>query len=103
MYDIFDNGDSECSDGSEGFYTDVPTYVAAMNKHDKNTYVADSYLDCIEKKVRGKPYYVRLGCSTTSTQALAVNLYEDSSCSTLSTLGSITELDVSDLEVRLFK
>jgi len=99
VYDIFDNGDSECSDGSEGFYTDVPTYVAAMNKHDKNTYVADSYLDCIEKKVRGKPYYVRLGCSTTSTQALAVNLYEDSSCSTLSTLGSITELDVSDLEI----
>jgi hypothetical protein len=102
------------------YYTEVRTFVSAWiaqtksvqqqqqgnyyktNNNNHRSYTAESYLECTPQQVNGGgTMYVRLGCSSTSTQALAVNLYIDSSCTTLSSMGSVTGLDVtSDLEVR---
>lgn len=63
------------------------------------------YIYCTPYVIENVQYYFQLGCADGTTQALAVNIYEDDTCTKRSTVDGMDDstLDVSAISVRRMK
>lgn len=96
-FDMYEKSYKHCSDTPMGTYL-VPVSIfvnAYLNQLDNNAAdsgveyevpeVAAAYAQCgMGPKINGYQYYYQVGCSDTNPLALAVNIYEDDTCTTLS-------------------
>lgn len=92
VFSVFEHGYKQCSDEPMGTYvTDVPTFVYAymqqklQNQQDlgNDDYVTPEsveYTACTRKVVDNVEYFVQLGCSDSTSQALSLNIYKDNTC-----------------------
>ena len=92
MYAMYEQSSNHCTDTPIGTYVTSATNFAnayleqaADNAADagQDDYVypdAAAYLECTATQINGVDYYLQLGCSDESTQALAVNIYTDAQC-----------------------
>lgn len=60
------------------------------------------YAYCTPMEIQNKMYYFQMGCADGESQALAVNIYEDNTCTTRSYIDGYDDanIDVSELQVR---
>lgn len=110
-YDMYEKSMNHCSDKAMGTYlTPVSTFVNAyLNQLTTNAAdegdadyevpeVAAMYAQCGQgPQVNGVQYYYEVGCSDSNPLALAVNIYEDNTCTTPST--TVDGYDDSNLQV----
>jgi hypothetical protein len=104
----------QCTDEPLGtYFVSVPTFVSGymydlkQQMQDKgmgDDYTAPSvatYIDCTPFVINNQQFYLQLGCADKTTQALAVNIYTDSSCTQRSVVNGYDDstIDVSAIEV----
>lgn len=96
-FDMYEKSYKHCSDTPMGTYL-VPVSIfvnAYLNQLTNNAAdegvdyqvpeVAAAYAQCgMGPKINGYQYYYQVGCSDSNPLALAVNIYEDDTCTTLS-------------------
>ena len=113
VWSMFSKSYNQCSDEPMGTYiTPVPTFVAAyINQLDSNNqdqgyddYVAPdaaTYIDCTQVVIQNKEYYLQLGCTDGTSQSISVNIYQDNTCETRSTVDGYDDsnIDVSEIKV----
>lgn len=103
----------QCQDEPLGTYiSPVPTFVGAY-LDDMASEMADigqdfeypavsQYVSCSPFVIENVEYYFQLGCADGTTQALAVNIYKDNTCTQRSTVdGGLDDsnIDVSEIQV----
>jgi len=113
MFSVFEDGYKQCSDQPSGTYiTPVPYFVdayldqVALIEEDKGNEdyerpESSMYTACIQTKIQNNMYYVQVGCSDLDTQQLSVNIYEENTCETKSTIEGMDDanIDISDIEI----
>jgi len=59
------------------------------------------YAYCTAMEIQNKMYYFQMGCADGESQGLAVNIYEDNTCTTRSYVEGYDDanIDVSELQV----
>jgi len=111
-FDMYEKSYKHCSDSPMGTYlTPVSTFVNAyLNQLTTNAAdegyedyevpeVAAAYAQCGQgPQVNGVQYYYQVGCSDTNPLALAINIYEDNTCTTPS---EVDGYDDSNLQIDL--
>jgi hypothetical protein len=103
----------QCSDDPMGTYVaPVPYFmngwlqeiVMEMSDqgYDYQVPSAAQFIGCTPYQFNGQQYYFQLGCADGTTQALAVNIYSDNTCTTRSLVDGYDDsnIDVSALQVR---
>jgi hypothetical protein len=103
----------QCQDEPLGTYiAPVPTFVGAY-LDDMASEMADvgqdyeypavsQYVYCSPFVIENVEYYFQLGCADGTTQALAVNIYKDNTCTQRSTVEGgwdDSNIDVSEIQV----
>jgi len=60
------------------------------------------YIECTPFVIENVQYYFQVGCADGTSQALAVNIYEDNACTTRSVVDGFDDsnIDVSSIQVR---
>jgi hypothetical protein len=104
----------QCSDDPMGTYVaPVPYFmngwlqeiVMEMSDqgYDYQVPSAAQFIACTPYQFNGQQYYFQLGCADGTTQALAVNIYSDNTCTTRSLVDGYDDsnIDVSALQVRV--
>jgi hypothetical protein len=114
VFTVHEHGYKQCSDDPVGTYiTPVPNFLEGYLKYytqiqqdkgyeDYELPDAATYTYCTRTVVNNQEYYLQMGCSDSSSQALAVNIYSDNTCTTRSTAdGSHDDanIDVSEIQV----
>ena len=113
VFSVFEHGYKQCSDDPLGTYiTPVPNFVTGFLSYQDqinedqgyDDYVAPDvaqYTECTRMVIQNEEYWLRLGCTDGTTQALAVNIYTDNTCTTRSTVDGYDDsnIDTSELEV----
>jgi hypothetical protein len=63
---------------------------------------AAQYVSCIPYETNRGYYYMQLGCADSTTQAIAVNIYQDNQCTKRSVVDGYDDanIDVSAIQVR---
>ena len=63
---------------------------------------AAQYAYCTQKVVNGEEYWLQMGCSDSTSQSIAVNIYTDNTCTTRSKVQGYDDanVDVSEIQVR---
>jgi hypothetical protein len=99
VYSVFDNNAKQCSNDPIGtYYEPVPTFLAGymQQKYEDSIdqgidYEAPEviqYAYCVGFYINQVMYYLQVGCAddtTTTSSALAINIYNDKSCTIKST------------------
>lgn len=106
----------QCADDPMGTYiAPVPYFMngylqeIAMEMNDQGYEYqvpsAAQFIACTPYQFNGQQYYFQLGCADGTTQALAVNIYSDNTCTTRSLVDGYDDsnIDVSSLQVRSFR
>jgi hypothetical protein len=62
---------------------------------------AANYAYCTRMAINGEEYWYQLGCSDGTSQAIAVNIYSDNTCTTRSSVDGYDDanVDVSEIQV----
>eukprot|EP00568_Trieres_chinensis_P002281 CAMPEP_0183294066 /NCGR_PEP_ID=MMETSP0160_2-20130417/2531_1 /TAXON_ID=2839 ORGANISM="Odontella Sinensis, Strain Grunow 1884" /NCGR_SAMPLE_ID=MMETSP0160_2 /ASSEMBLY_ACC=CAM_ASM_000250 /LENGTH=368 /DNA_ID=CAMNT_0025455299 /DNA_START=41 /DNA_END=1147 /DNA_ORIENTATION=+ len=114
-FSVYQDGNAEndvCADRPIGTYVvPVPYFVESyLSQVSANAYDAGedyeepevaSYTQCTETVIGDDVYWVQLGCSDSSSKALAVNIYSDNGCETQDVVDGWDDsnIDVSGLEI----
>ncbi len=66
---------------------------------------AANYAYCTRTVKNNQEYWIQLGCSDATSQAIAVNIYSDNTCTTRSSVGGSDDanVDVSGIQVSYFQ
>lgn len=117
MFSVFDQENKQqCTDQAMGTYiAPVPNFMQgyletlqeASEDQGYDDWVAPdaaAYIDCVAFATNSQQYYLQLGCADGTSQALAVNIYLDNTCTQRATVDGYDDanIDVSALKVRLF-
>jgi hypothetical protein len=62
------------------------------------------YTECYRQVIQNKEYWLQVGCTDGTSQALSVNIYQDNTCTTRSTVNGFDDsnIDVSQLQVSMY-
>jgi hypothetical protein len=107
MYSIYEKSYNHCADTPMGTYvTEVQNFVNgyleqmeanAADSGEEYTYPdAADYVNCTYAQVNNKGYYLQLGCNAKSPSGMAVNVFNDASCT------SPVSIDTSSLPNDLY-
>jgi hypothetical protein len=112
VFSIYQNGYKQCSDTAVGTYVTPVAYFMQGYLSQKASDAEDQGLEyelpsaaqyayCTPFMSNQVYYYFQLGCSDVSTQEVAVNIYEDSTCTRRSAVEGIDDanVDVSEIQV----
>jgi len=114
VFSVHEHGYKQCSDDPVGTYiTPVPNFLEGYLKYysqiqqdkgydDYELPDAANYAYCTRTVKNGNEYWLQMGCSDQSSQALAVNIYSDNTCTTRSSVDGSDDanIDVSEIQVR---
>jgi len=113
LFQVFENGYNHCTDTALGTYiTSVPEYMQgylAQKEQDTEDQGYEyeepevaQYAYCTPFEIENQMFYFQLGCADDSTEKLAVNIYEDNTCTTRSAVDGYDDsnIDVSAVQVR---
>jgi hypothetical protein len=113
IFSIYENGYKQCSDTALGTYvTPVPSFMQGyLNQKAQDTEdqgmefewpSAAQYAYCTPFMSNQVYYYFQLGCSDSSNQEIAVNIYDDNTCTKRSAVEGLDDanIDVSAIQVR---
>ena len=113
VFQMFENGYHHCTDSPTGTYiTSVPQFALgylAQKEQDTEDQGYEwaapdvaQYAYCTPYEIENKMYYMQLGCADGSVEQLAVNIYEDDTCTKKSKIDGFDDanIDVSDIQVR---
>ena len=61
------------------------------------------YTECYRQVIQNKEYWLQVGCTDGTSQSLSVNIYQDNTCTTRSTVNGFDDsnIDVSQLQVSM--
>jgi hypothetical protein len=113
VFSIFTYGYNQCSDEPMGTYiAPVPSFLGGYLNYylqiqqDKgyDDYVspdAAQYLSCTRQVIQNQEYWLQMGCADGTSQAVAVNVYSDNTCTTRSKVDGYDDanIDVSGVQV----
>lgn len=111
---MFQNGYNHCTDEALG------TYIAPVNEYMQG-YITQKaqdtedqgydfeepevaqYVFCTPFEIENKIFYFQLGCADGRTDKIAVNIYEDSACTTRSIVDGFDDsnVDISAIQVSI--
>jgi hypothetical protein len=113
VFSIYENGYKQCSDRALGTYvTPVSSFMQgylnqkAQDAEDQGMEFewpsAAQYAYCTPFMSNQVYYYFQLGCSDSSNQEIAVNIYDDNTCTKRSAVEGLDDanIDVSTIQVR---
>jgi hypothetical protein len=111
VYSVYEHGYKQCTDSAIGTYiSSVSNFMQGyMNQKDQDAEDqgqdferpdASQYIYCTAYQADNKMYYLQLGCSEDSNQAITIRVYEDSTCTKLSSDDPVSDMDVSTIQVR---
>jgi hypothetical protein len=113
VFSVHNQSYKQCSDKPVGTYiTPVANFMEGYLEYytqiqqDKgyDDYVlpdASQYAYCTRKVVNGNEYWLQMGCSDSTSQGIAVNIYTDNTCTTRSTVDGYDDanVDLSEIQV----
>jgi hypothetical protein len=112
VFSMYDNNNNQCSDHPVGTYiTPVPDFVLgyldilqqeAQDQGQDYQYPKTSqFVSCTPLKIQNQYFYFQVGCSDTNSQQLAINIYEDNTCTKRSTVEGMDDsnIDASALAI----
>ena len=114
VYTVHEHGYKQCGDRPMGTYiTPVPTFMQGyldyytqiqedMGYEDYELPEASQYMYCTRYEVNGEEYWLQMGCSDSTSQSIAVNIYSDNTCTTRSSVDGYDDanIDLSEVQVR---
>jgi hypothetical protein len=113
VFSVYENGYKQCSDTAMGTYITPAGYYAQGYINQKVQDAEDQGLEyempdaaqyayCTPFESNQQQYYFQIGCADGNNQAFAVNIYEDDTCTTLSTVEGLDDanIDISAVMVR---
>jgi len=114
VFSVHEHGYSkQCNDEPVGTYiTPVPYFMEGyLNEIEQETeeqgYEYEQpevaqYLQCTGFVINNQQFYLQVGCADDTSQAIAVNIYEDNACSVRSVVDGYDDsnIDVSAIQVR---
>ena len=111
MFSVFDQKYHQCSDKPMGTYiTPVSTFIDAylaqlsQQSQDQGTEYevpdAATYVECTPTTVNNEMLYLQVGCSDITSKSIAVNIYSDATCETLSKVDGYDDanIDISTIQ-----
>jgi hypothetical protein len=113
VFSVHEHGYKQCSDEPVGTYmTPVPTFMEGYLKYylqiqedkgydDYELPDAANYAYCTRVVKNNQEYWLQLGCSDSTSQQIAVNIYSDNTCTTRSSVDGSDDanVDVSGIQV----
>ena len=115
VFQVFTGNDHCTSDPIGTYVIPVPFYMQGylaqeqLKRQDmgQDDYVqpdAAQYVSCIPYETNRGYYYMQVGCADDSTQAIAINIYQDNQCTKRSVVDGYDDssIDVSSIQVRSF-
>lgn len=116
VFSVFENGAHHCTDTPVGTYiTPVQHYLQGVldqkqqdmedqGYEDYELAEVSQYVACTPMEIQNNMYYFQVGCADDSHQALAVNIYQDNTCTTRSAVDGFDDanIDASDIQASLF-
>lgn len=113
VYSMYAHGYKQCTDEPMGHYITPVSYFVSSYLDQEESDAADQemddfvlpdaaqYTECTGIVIENQQYYMQLGCSDESSQALAVNIYSDNTCETRSVVDGYDDanIDLSGLEI----
>jgi hypothetical protein len=114
VFSIYENEQNHCSDEQMGiYYAPVPNFMegyleniqqakADQGYDDWEVPDVAQYIECTAFEIENTIFYMQLGCADGTSQALAVNIYTDNTCTNRSIVEGYDDsnIDVSALKVR---
>uniref|UniRef100_A0A7S3L6C9 Uncharacterized protein n=1 Tax=Amphora coffeiformis TaxID=265554 RepID=A0A7S3L6C9_9STRA len=116
IFQVF-TGNDHCTSEPIGTYvTPVPYYMQGSLAQEQQKYQdmgqddyalpdAAQYISCVPYETKSGYYWMQLGCADDTTQALAVNIYEDNQCTKRSLVEGYDDanIDVSAIQLQFKK
>lgn len=111
VFSMYEQKYQMCSDKPMGTYvTPVPTFVDAWlaqqaqqaqdNGIDYEAPDAASYVQCTVTEVENQMMYLQVGCSDVTSKSIAINIYSDATCETLSKVDGYDDANVDITEIQ---
>jgi len=113
VFSVFDHAYKQCSDDAIGTYiAPVPQFLDGyMEQYEQTQYDqgyddyqipdAAAYTSCTQQEINGVNYYFQVGCSDGTSQALAINIYEDNTCTTRSVVDGYDDSNVDTSGIQI--
>ena len=115
VFSVHEEGYKQCTDDPTGTYiTPVPNFLQGYLKYymsiqedkgneDYELPDAAQYAYCQRMVIQNQEYWLQMGCTDGDSQSLSVNIYEDNTCTTRSTVDGFDDsnIDVSEIKVRI--
>ena len=111
VFSMYDQKYQQCSDKPMGTYvtpaaTFVDAYLAQMSQQaqdqgtDYEAPDAAAYVECTPTTVNNEMMYLQVGCSDVTSKSIAVNIYSDATCETLSKVDGYDDanIDISSIQ-----
>eukprot|EP00980_Cylindrotheca_fusiformis_P028672 scaffold22634_cov123-Cylindrotheca_fusiformis.AAC.19 len=113
VFTVHEKAYKQCADSPMGTYiTPAANFLEGYLKYyiniqqakgndDYELPEAAQYAYCTRKVVNGEEYWLQMGCSDSTSQSIAVNIYTDNTCTTRSTVDGYDDanIDVSDIQI----
>lgn len=113
VFSVYGNRYKQCSDDPMGTYIAEVPYFLEGYLAEKAQEMQDSgyddyaepdsaqYIYCTPYVIQNVQYYMQIGCADDTSQALAINIYEDDACTVRSMVDGYDDsnIDVSDIQV----
>ena len=116
VWSIFENGYKQCGDTPIGTYvTTVPNFLngylnqkvqdAEDQGQDFEYPDVAQYIACTAFDINDKNYYLQFGCSDETSQAVAINIFDDNACTKPSSVdrSALADIDLSSVQVRMVR
>jgi len=86
----------------DGYLQEIQMEMEEQGYEDYQAPDVAQYVSCTPFVIQNVQYYFQLGCADGTSQALAVNIYEDNTCTKRSVVDGFddTNIDVSAIQVR---
>lgn len=113
VYTVHQKGYKQCTDNPMGTYiTPVATFLEGYLEYytqiqqdkgyeDYELPDASQYVYCTQTYVNGEEYWLQMGCSDSTSQSIAVNIYTDNTCTTRSSVQGMDDANVDVSEIQL--
>lgn len=112
VFSMYEQKYQQCSDSPMGTYiTPVPTFIdaylaqlsqqAADEGGEFEAPDAAAYVECTLTDVSNEQMYLQVGCSDISSKSIAVNIYEDATCETSSTVDGYDDANIDVESIQL--
>ncbi|KAL3922569.1 MAG: hypothetical protein SGILL_002134 [Bacillariaceae sp.] len=112
VFSVHEQGYKQCTDSPIGTYiTPVPNFLQGYLQYylqiqedkgydDYELPDAANYAYCTRTVIQNQEYWLQIGCTDGSSQSISVNIYEDNTCTTRSTIDGYDDanIDVSEIQ-----